>query len=283
MFVSDSNSVYIRSTSFFLMRSVFSTAVKSFAIVLTILLLTACQKSETTLSEQDLQKKVGNLPLSFQENKGQVDEVVKYLVKNGSTTIFFTPAEVVYNIVQREVQQSEDPKGKGPAARQATEGETKGVVIRQSFFDGNTSPDVSGEDELQGKVNYMVGNDRSKWLKGLRTFGAVRYKDLYPGVDLVYYGVSSQLGYRYEISPGVDYKTIGVVFSGVDALEVDARGNIALKTSLGTILVPKPSAYQEKGGKRNPVTVKYSVLDPNTYGFEVTGFDPALPLVIETK
>src|SRR5690606_21121538 len=142
---------------------------------------------------------------------------------------------------------------------------------------------LSAEDELPGKVNYMMGNDRSKWLKGLRTFGSVRYDDLYAGIDLVYYGVSSQLGYRYEISPGVDYKTIGVVFTGADALEVDGRGSLILKTSLGNVLVPKPSAYQEQGKERKKLSARYAILDPTTYGFEVTGVDAALPLVIETE
>lgn len=234
--------------------------------------------------EDSAQKALGNLPMSFQENKGQVDEVVKYLVKNGSTTIFFTPTEVVYNIVQREAKAPLDPKeAKKKAPPRPEDEEVKGTVIRQSFFDGNSSPDIVAENELQGKVNYMVGNDRSKWLKGLRTFGSVRYVDIYPGVDLVYYGESSQLGYRYEISPGTDLKTIGVVFSGVDALEVDGRGNVVLKTNLGSILVPKPTAYQEKDGERMVLAVKYVVLDPNTYGFEVRGLDSKLPLVIETK
>ena len=41
------------------------------------------------------------------------------------------------------------------------------------------------------KANYFLGNDPKKWRTNVPTYARVKYKDVYQGVDLVYYGSQS--------------------------------------------------------------------------------------------
>ncbi len=67
------------------------------------------------------------------------------------------------------------------------------------------SAPAHGEDPLSGVSNYLVGNDPSKWLKGITSYRAVRYQDVYPGIDVVYYGTrQGQLEYDFVVAPGED-------------------------------------------------------------------------------
>ena len=59
----------------------------------------------------------------------------------------------------------------------------------------NPNPEIVAEDELPGKVNYFIGNDPAKWRTNVSTYRKVRYKDVYAGIDLVYYGNQGQLEY----------------------------------------------------------------------------------------
>ena len=58
-----------------------------------------------------------------------------------------------------------------------------------------TSPasTIFGVDELHGKANYFIGKDPKRWCTNVPTYARVKYQDIYPGVDLVYYGNQRQL------------------------------------------------------------------------------------------
>src|SRR5438046_3860535 len=72
----------------------------------------------------------------------------------------------------------------------------------------NLSPDVVGLEELPGKTNYFSGNDPNKWRTNVSTFAKVRYGNVYPGVDLVYYGNQGQSECDFIVAPGADPKAI---------------------------------------------------------------------------
>ncbi len=70
-------------------------------------------------------------------------------------------------------------------------------------LDGTDSAaSVHGTQPLPGKSNYFIGNDRSKWRRGIPQFGGVEYQSVYPGIDLVYYGNQRQLEYDFRVAPG---------------------------------------------------------------------------------
>src|SRR5207247_7110758 len=134
----------------------------------------------------------GRLPLSFEANQGQVDPRVKFLARGAGQTLFLTSTEAVLVLIRSA------PQALGPlrtptsplAARAGTQ-----TVLRMTFVGASSHPQITGQRELAGKVNYFLGNDPAKWRTNLPTYAAVRYEGLYPGIDLVYYGNNRQLEY----------------------------------------------------------------------------------------
>ena len=127
---------------------------------------------------------LGSLSLSFVENKGQLDATVKYVVRGPRGSVFFTPTEVVFEILERKIA----PPKKNGIARPETDDpvERRGVVVRVSFPGANRDPAVEGKKELPGKVNVLRGADPTKWQTDIRAYSEIVYRDIYPGIDLVF-------------------------------------------------------------------------------------------------
>jgi hypothetical protein len=202
----------------------------------------------------------GQLPLSFEANVGQVDPQVDFISRGSGYTLFLTPREAVL------------------ALRAASASST---VLRMKFVGSEIKPRAAGQEELPGKVNYIIGKDPRRWRTGISTYAKVAYQNLYPGVDLVYYGNQRQLEYDFVVGPGTDPDIIALSFEGVDQLKVDAQGELVLQAGGGEIRQRKPLIYQEVDGVRHEVAGSYKLKDRNTVGFQLAAYDESRPLVID--
>ena len=135
-------------------------------------------------------------------------------------------------------------KSLSETSQSATEAQNP-AVLRIKLIGANPQPELVGLEELPGKVNYFIGNDPKKWRTNISTFAKVKYKDVYPGIDLVYYGNQGQLEYDFIVAPGADPKIIKFDIQGADKFEVDAGGDLVLHTQTGEIRQHKPIVYQE--------------------------------------
>ncbi len=138
-----------------------------------------------------------------------------------------------------------------------------------------------GENELAGKANYLVGDDPSKWRTDVPTYARVRYADVYPGVDLVYYGNQRQLEYDFRVAPGADPRAVSLRFDGADKLDVDANGDLLLKLGESVVRQPKPFVYQEVAGARREVEAGYALDADGRVRFAVGEYDRGATLVID--
>lgn len=229
----------------------------------------------TSVEDADFSK----LPMSFQENKGQVDDVVRFLVKNGSSTIFFTPEEVVYSLVT-----SQPERRRGPSARERdfrdSEEKLEGIVIRQKFIGALDDLEIKGEVMLEGKVNYFVGNNEEDWIKEAATFSSIRYAGLYEGVDLLFSGSNSQLKYEYHIKPNSDPSAIEVLVEGVDNIVINPDGIMVFETAVGNMAQPVVKAYQVINGEIVNRSVRYDLIDDYRYKFVLEEYDQSVELII---
>ena len=101
-----------------------------------------------------------------------------------------------------------------------------GGALRMQLAGAQPSPEVTGLDELPGRVNYFIGNDPRQWRTDIPTYAKVRYREVYPGIDLIYYGKGKQLEYDFIVAPGADTKAIRLAFDGADSVSLDAAGNL---------------------------------------------------------
>jgi len=145
----------------------------------------------------------------------------------------------------------------------------------------NPAPNFSAQDELPGKSNYFIG-DQKNWRSNVPNYGKVAEKNIYPGIDLVYYGTQRQLEYDFNVAPGADPKAIQISFEGARKLRVDAAGNLILGLAGGEVKFEKPFAYQIKGDQKEPVAARFHLGDRKyRVYFAIDNYDATRPLVID--
>jgi hypothetical protein len=227
----------------------------------------------------------GNLPLQFEANRGQTDDQVKFLWRGPARSLFLTASEAVLVSTNRAPHTPRATSGirrtaaaDGPAIPDVP----AQSVLRIAYVGANPAPRIVGSQELPGKANYFLGNDPAKWRTNVPTYARVHYQDLYPGIDLVYYGTQRQVEYDFVVRPGADPNRIVLGFQGADRLEVDAEGDLVLQTRGGVVRQRRPRIYQEVDGVRTEIRGDY-VKVPGTHwvSFRVATYDASRPLVID--
>lgn len=223
----------------------------------------------------------GKLPLSFEINKGQVDQSVKFLSHGPGYDLFLTANEAVLRV--QKPRTFDVDKLKGPAATNASADADvrEGTVLRLKLLGANAAPQAEGQDELPGKVNYFSGNDPDKWRRNVPTYKKVHFKDVYPGIDLVYYGNQRELEYDLVVAAGANPKLISFSVEGADRIRLDKTGKLLLSLNHGEVSLNKPVIYQvSENGSRREVKGVY-VINGRVVKFKVDRFDSSKPLVID--
>ena len=211
-----------------------------------------------------------SIPLSFEANEGQTAPSVRFLSRGSGYSMFLTQDEVVLNL---ERQQPDSPAlGKTPAVPTVD-------TLRMKLVGANPSAAIAGIDPLPGVVSYFIGNDPNEWHAGIHTYGKVDYKQVYPGVDLVFYGNQRQLEYDFVVAPGADAGRIAWQIDAARA-RVDAEGNLVLTAANGPASFKKPVLYQMDGDKRIAVEGSFDVA-ANKIGFRLGAYDHTKSLIID--
>jgi hypothetical protein len=204
----------------------------------------------------------GKLPLQFEANRGQTHKDVRFFSRGPGYSLYLTAGEAVLVLSK-------------PAA------DAERVALRISLVGAARRPAVSGADELPGTANYFIGSDPAKWRANVPTYAKVQYREVYPGIDLVYYGNQRQLEYDFVVAPGADPNKIVLAFKGADKLEIDAQGELVLHASGGDIRQHKPVIYQDIDGVRHEIAGGYVRKGADRVGFHVAAYDARQPLVID--
>jgi beta-propeller repeat-containing protein len=221
----------------------------------------------------------GKLPLMFEANRGQTDRRVKFLSRGPGYTLFLTPTEAVLALRGRETVTRSSATSPRPTEG---EGQGEGATLRMQFKGANPTPRASGLEPLPGIVNYFIGNDPKRWRTNIPTYQKVQYQNVYPGIDLVYYGSNQrQLEYDFVVRPGADPNEIVLGFQGVDRLEVNTQGDLVLHTAAGPIRQRKPVIYQEVDGVRTAIAGGYVLNAPSQVSFQLAAYDRSRPLIID--
>jgi hypothetical protein len=200
----------------------------------------------------------GRIPLSFEANRGQAEESVDFIARGAGYALSLKPTEAVFSLRN-----------------------TESKSLRMRLVGADAAASAEGAEDLEGKANYFVGDDPSKWRTNVETFGRVRYAEVYSGVDVVYYGNQRQLEYDFRIAPGADARAVTLEFEGADKVELSDGGDLLLKVGDETIQQPKPFVYQEVSGARRAVEGGYVVERGGRVRFELGEYDSTLPLVID--
>lgn len=235
--------------------------------------------SQTTMSHSlastRLTTDYSKLPLRFEMNRGQTDARVKFLARGLGYTLFLTPGEAVLVLQDSSGAQKEH----SPAPSLAKDNERN--VFRMKLLGADPDSDVMGTDEMPGRSNYFVGNDTKQWHTNVSAYAKVRYKNIYSGIDLIYYGNQRQLEYDFVVAPGAEPRHIEFDFRGTKHISLDERGDLVLKKGEGEVRWHRPLVYQETGGTRQEIAAHYVIRDQRRVGFEIASYDTGRTLFID--
>lgn len=204
------------------------------------------------------------LPLSFVANEGQADSQVKFYSNGKGYGLFLTQTEAVLALKQVSAK-------KGGTA-----------VLRMKLKDANPQAEVQGLDGLPGRVNYFGGASSQKRHTDIATYSKVRYRNIYPDIDLIYYGNQGQLEYDFAVAPGADPRLINLDFDGADEVRVTGAGELLVRTKGEMVRMNRPVIYQvDDEGERREVSGQYSLRGRNEVGFSIADYDASRTLVID--
>ncbi len=218
--------------------------------------------------------------MQFEPNVGQTDSQVQFISRGPGYTLFLTPTQAVLSLRSIKGSQAGARPRHGAHERGAPVNVNE-TVLRMALAGAHPHPQIEGISLLPGTVNYFVGNDPVHWQTGVPTFSEVKFHQVYPGIDLVYYGNHRQLEYDFVVSPIGDPSQISLAFTGPDRLEVDSQGDLIAHFSDGIVRWPKPVAYQQTGVGRKEIPITFVLQDEATVGFQVAAYESTSPLIID--
>ena len=201
----------------------------------------------------------GRRPLNFERNQGQASPGVEFLSRGSGYTLLLGANEAVLKLASRK-----DP------VSSAT-----GSVFHMKLVGASSAPAGIGVDELRGRANYLIGNNPKTWRTNVPQYAKVKYRNVYPGVDLIYYGNQRELEYDLVVAPGSNPAQIRLRFEGAERLAVNKQGDLELHSSSETMLFRKPVIYQESNGQRQLISGGYILAAAHEASFQLGAYDAA--------
>jgi len=156
------------------------------------------------------------------------------------------------------------------------------LLISSSFQAANPYTEIIADGAMDYKCNYFLGNDSTKWRTDVPNFTSITYKEIYPGIDLKYYGNGRQMEYDFIVSPFADINQIRIQYSGIEDICINQGGQLQVETKWNTVTENTPYVYQLINGIKTPLTGEYYLVDNNSFGFKLSEeYNPALAVVID--
>lgn len=213
---------------------------------------------------------LASLPLIFEPNQGQANlnpaDPQAQFVAHGSGYMLLLGSE-----------------GATVSLRSPLAGDAKNASfdsLGMKLVGANANATLAAADPLPGKSNYFLGNDRAQWHSNIPQFARVRYENVYPGINLVFYGNQGHLEYDFQVAPGADPSRAELEFNGATAAS-QKDGSILIKHGGSAMRLEAPRVYQEISGRRQPVEGRFVLRGAHRAGFAIGAYDRSRELVID--
>ncbi|MDQ2950313.1 MAG: SBBP repeat-containing protein, partial [Acidobacteriota bacterium] len=159
---------------------------------------------------------------------------------------------------------------------------TPPLLLDMRFLGGAVSATVSGVSPNVQTSTYIIGSDPSHWRTKVRSYERVLCRDIYPGINAVFYGNHQQLEYDLNISPGANPRAIKILFEGAARHIILSRdGSLNIAVGSRRLVLHAPVLYQEINGTRQPVRGRYVSQGRGRFGFSVGTYNHHHDLVID--
>jgi alpha-tubulin suppressor-like RCC1 family protein len=221
------------------------------------------------------------LPLAFEENAGQASPEVRALARVPGMTLAIAPDQWHLRLARGSSRRTSQSRGIRQGHRQAPRDGITYADFSMRLLGARPEAAVRFEDPLGGTVNYLIGRDRSKWVRNAGLFGSIRVIDAYDGIDVRLYGNDRRLEYDVLVKPGARLDAFRLRLDGEAKVSINRNGEAEIALQTGTLVQRAPVMYQKIEGVRKAVRGSYVLLDSRTLGFRADAYDAAHTLVVD--
>lgn len=214
----------------------------------------------------------------FISNEGQWPDSVLFVCNSGSRALWFTESGVHFKFVRNVPSEaaSRSTGFSGMSDRSKTmkkfnfdPGHLEYHTISTKFVGANYGEPVYGKNKLSFYINFYKGNDPSKWKSHVPVFESITYENIYPGIDLKYYGKQKKVEYDFMVSPGANPSQIRIKYDGIKSLHLSDDGDLIIETEWGQISESRPYVYQITDGKKKEIRASFKLHSPSEVKFEL--------------
>src|SRR5579864_3350090 len=241
---------------------------KSLSIALALVGVSALAQAPVPQVQPDKQRQMrqvlenfGQSPLTLEENRGQAPQGVDFVALGLGHKFLLSPTGATLELFDAGRKSSESVQLQLVGASSAARGE--------------------GLDRVAFSSAYFTANDPKGLQTHLDNYAKVRYREIWRGIDVVYYGNRDKLEYDMIVAPQADPRWIRIKFTGENHFSINAAGDLELQTSYGTVVHHRPLAFQVIDHQRKAVRAGYALLASNEVGIQLGKYDGSRELVID--
>ena len=215
--------------------------------------------------------------LSFEPNVGQTADSIDFLARGGRYAVALQNGS--YSLALRSSPRT--PRWMLPPWKRFAAPTEVPWVVSMHLADANTEAQAEGRELLAARSHYLRGRDKRRWLRDVPHYGRVRYGEVYPGIDIEYYGTAGAFEFDFIVTPAANPDQIRLKFDGAQEIEVDTEGDLVLRSGKRELRHRRPVIYQQIDGEKVNVAGSYVLEDDETVTFRLASYDTSRPLVID--
>src|SRR6266481_2384819 len=208
---------------------------------------------------------LSGLPLFFEPQENELGTTAGFLARGQNYQFQITPISAQIGLSKAGPEQNDF----SARASRITHHASESRCLQMQLLGANPYAPIHADGLLSGKMNYLIGNDPSEWRTDLPLYSRVQVDDVYPGINVIYYGNQDQLEYDFVIAPHARPDNIALHFEGVDKIEINKDGELVLSLEGNEIRFHRPVIYQEVRGVRQPISGGYQLENARTASFSV--------------
>jgi hypothetical protein len=216
------------------------------------------------------------LPVTFEPNLGQADANTQYIARGAGYTLQLTRSGLTISAVAAARRGA-----KGELTRLRTQPSNHAAAQPLRIGVNFVNARMGAAEPLQpltARVNYLTAKTT---LRNLPTFAQVQYRNVYPGIDLRYYGSSAGLEHDWTVRPGGDPAQIRWRMAGCEALHVTGSGDLLCQSKGQKFVFSRPKAYQALGAQARPVAASYALAANDEVGMRLGSYDRRHAVVVD--
>jgi len=259
---------------------------------LTLLIGTFSGKGQNTDSRVKWTLKDATSQRVFVENRGQFtapakenEAAILYAFDEGGQKIYFTTKGIIYSFTEKKLKNKKNANTFSARSEEEEEAkgnlEVKSDLVTMTWLGANPNVSVEADDITPDYYSYTLKEKDGEWknVNYIKAYKKLVYKNLYPGIDVVYtFHEGEGIEYSLILHPGADISLVKMKYS--DNYEASIwNGKVNIVMSVGNIVDNTPETFYSSD-KSDAIVSSFKKVD-NTIMFELGDYDHSKEITID--